>query len=522
MDSSSDSDFLINENPYFSPHFTNITLLVEGRICRIFKALRLGKWHVLKCLLPQYDQAPEYLTALQKEFDISFQLTHPNIVNTIAMEKVENLGICIVMEYIEGRTLRQVMKEESWNSKRTITFLQELCSALDYIHNKQIVHRDIKPENILLTTNGDHVKLIDFGSSDADAFSIHKGPAGTRHYAAPEVKNGLTIDQRADIYSLGVMMQEIPNLTNKLQRIAQTCSKADKEKRYATAKDVSQALVRKHPLWLYLLEAAIPLTILCLWVMIGKMHKTNTIYPSALTDSTKTVYQGSSLESEKNDIFLVPEQNEEKQRVEAVPVLSAVSPDVAFFLNKTAIPDSVKNEPRFVHLAEYAYSVTMHFLKTHSINYDAEGEAFGYVQKEIYKTMGKDPRTAEKYLHYLDVLTQIIAEDYQQEHLGRSVVNSIAPSKEMLHRIEIYAKDWVPFHYRITNVGENAPSTTNDQEVITEMERQVQHLVGIDDPFYQDYIKHAHAAAQKVMSERRELWKSSGQWRDTTAFSYFR
>ena len=128
--------------------------------------------------------------------------------------------------------------------------------------------------------------------------------------------------------------------------------------------------------------------------------------------------------------------------------------------------------------------------------------------------MGKDTQTAEKYLHYLDVLTQIIAEDYRQEHLWRSVVNSISSSKEMLHRIEEYAKDWVPFHYRITNVGENAPSTINEQEVITEMERQVQHLVGIDAPFYQDYIKHAHAAAQKVMSERRELWKSSGQWRD--------
>ena len=124
------------------------------------------------------------------------------------------------MEYIEGRTLRQVMEEKSWNSKRTITFLQELCSALDYIHNKQIAHRDIKPENIQLTTNGGHVKLIDFVSSDADAISIFKGRAGTRRYAAQEVRNGQAIDQRSDIYSLGVMMQEFPNLTKKLRGVA--------------------------------------------------------------------------------------------------------------------------------------------------------------------------------------------------------------------------------------------------------------------------------------------------------------
>ena len=84
----------------------------------------------------------------------------------------------------------------------------------------------------------------------------------------------------------------------------------------------------------------------------------------------------------------------------------------------------------------------------------------------------------------------------------------------MFHRIDVYAADRVPFLYTITNLADVGPSTTNEAEVLADMERQMEHLVGKDSPFYSTYIKHAHAAAQKVMSERRELWRLSGQWSD--------
>lgn len=154
-------------------------------------------------------------------------------------------------------------------------------------------------------------------------------------------------------------------------------------------------------------------------------------------------------------------------------------------------------------------------MKTQSINANADREAFGYVEKEIYKTMGNDKELAEKYLRYLDVLTQIIAEDYRSTHFSQQQKITIKePDREILHRIDQYAEDWVPFSYQITNLADAGPSTTNEAEVLADMERQVEHLVGKDSPFYSTYIKHAHAAAQRVMSERRELWRLGGQWSD--------
>ena len=121
------------------------------------------------------------------------------------MEEIPEMGTCIVMEWIDGITL------EHWSGKKTEgegIFLQ-LLDAVHYIHAKQIVHRDLKPSNIMITHNGNHVKLIDFGLSDTDDFAILKQPAGTPGYISPEQIVFQQADIRNDIFSIGCILEKI-------------------------------------------------------------------------------------------------------------------------------------------------------------------------------------------------------------------------------------------------------------------------------------------------------------------------
>ena len=75
----------------------------------------MGKWHILKCLKPEYANLKEYQALLQKEFEIGYQLNHPNIAHIIGIEEVEDLGTCIIEEYIEGQTLKEIIQENTLN-----------------------------------------------------------------------------------------------------------------------------------------------------------------------------------------------------------------------------------------------------------------------------------------------------------------------------------------------------------------------------------------------------------------------
>lgn len=129
-------------------------------------------------------------------------------------------------------------------------FIRGLCEALHYIHSKQLVHKDLKPENIIITHNGNNVKLIDFGLSDRDDYDTLKIPAGTKKYLAPEqLLSHASLDCRTDIYSLGVIIQDITSVIKdrRLVRIAQKCTQKNPDKRFHSAQEVLEALnVRRH------------------------------------------------------------------------------------------------------------------------------------------------------------------------------------------------------------------------------------------------------------------------------------
>lgn len=173
----------------------------------IYRAKIDGKFVVLKSLKPELRGIPMYEHLLRKEYEIGYELDHPNICQIQRFGKFIGLGNCIVMQWIDGVTLRSMLGHMDAGQERKV--IDGICDALEYIHSKQIVHRDLKPENIIITHNGQNVKLIDFGLSDADWFAVLKIPAGTRRYAAPELVGGKVVDCRADIYSLGCIMKEM-------------------------------------------------------------------------------------------------------------------------------------------------------------------------------------------------------------------------------------------------------------------------------------------------------------------------
>ena len=188
--------------------FTDVEILSTSEVNVVAKAKRYGRWWLLKGLAKEKAQEVGYQQRLRKEFELLMQLQHQNIVSAIGLESVEDLGECIVMEYVDGMTLKEwLFTSPSITNKRRIA--KELIDAVGYLHSKGIVHRDLKPENILITRNGEYVKLIDFGLADADSYAILKQPAGTAEYMSEEQKVTAVADVRNDIYSLGVIFDKM-------------------------------------------------------------------------------------------------------------------------------------------------------------------------------------------------------------------------------------------------------------------------------------------------------------------------
>ncbi|MCK4572954.1 MAG: serine/threonine protein kinase, partial [candidate division Zixibacteria bacterium] len=147
---------------------------------------------------------------LFREAQAAGKLSHPNIV-TIYDVGSENQLQYIAMEYIKGRTLEDMIKKKTKFNYRIISrIIIQICSALEYAHQRGIVHRDIKPANIMVMEDYT-VKVMDYGIARVDSNSMTKtGIAmGTPNYISPEQLKGQKVDQRSDLFSLGVVMYEL-------------------------------------------------------------------------------------------------------------------------------------------------------------------------------------------------------------------------------------------------------------------------------------------------------------------------
>lgn len=237
--SNTSSDFLTNESLKVSNKFTELTEISSSGFNRLIKAKRYGKWMLLKTLKKEYAQQTVYRQLLRKEFDVAVTLSHPNIVQILGWEDVEGIGECIILEYIDGQTLKDFLTQEH-SKKEKQKIANELIAAVEYINSRQIVHRDLKPSNLMVTTNGNNLKLIDFGFSDTDSYQILKQPAGTEKYMSPEQKQTSVPDCRNDIYSVGKILLEL-NAGSAYNKIARRCTN-DIKQRYKSLKDAENDL----------------------------------------------------------------------------------------------------------------------------------------------------------------------------------------------------------------------------------------------------------------------------------------
>lgn len=261
---------LIESSADYPKNFCDFETIPSQGFNILYKARRYGKWYVLKCLKPENRGNPFFEEQLNKEFELGVLLTHPNIVSVQSIETVPELGRCIVMEYVDGRPLNAFLDEHpSVHTRKRV--LSQLLDAMEYYHKLQVVHRDLKPSNLLITHNGDNLKVIDFGLSDSDSHAILKHPAGSLRYAAPEqLKNDAPIDLRADIFSLGVIIDDL--FQYRYWGVSLRCRKDDPQKRYKNTSLVRNA-IRREDGWRIAVPVILSITVIIVLLMVARPFK---------------------------------------------------------------------------------------------------------------------------------------------------------------------------------------------------------------------------------------------------------
>ncbi|MCF6095837.1 Stk1 family PASTA domain-containing Ser/Thr kinase [Thermovorax subterraneus] len=183
-----------------------------GGMAVVYKArcTLLNRIVAIKVLRSEYSHDENFVMRFRREAQAAASLSHPNIVNIYDVGQEDGIYY-IVMEYVEGKTLKELIRQEApLSPSKVIEIAKQICDALECAHKNKIVHRDIKPHNIIITPEG-MVKVTDFGiarASTGSTITNTGGLIGSAHYLSPEQARGGFVDERSDIYSLGVLLYE--------------------------------------------------------------------------------------------------------------------------------------------------------------------------------------------------------------------------------------------------------------------------------------------------------------------------
>lgn len=213
---SGSSSFFSTDDAVLSPlekEWSDITLLHESSKgwCGVYSCLHNGRRIAVKTLLPQYRDSDIHNRMLRKEYETGAGLNHENIISVMGMEEIPGLGPAIIMEYVEGISLADFLgSRQKLDMETTDRLITQLCSALSYLHSRQIIHCDLKPTNILVNTYGEYLRIIDFGLSRGYGYESLDFAGGTEGFSAPEaMASGTSITYKADIYSVGAILKTL-------------------------------------------------------------------------------------------------------------------------------------------------------------------------------------------------------------------------------------------------------------------------------------------------------------------------
>ncbi len=186
----------------------------EGGMAVVYKARcrLLNRYVAIKILRPEFTKDAQFVENFKRESQAAAGLQHPNIVSVYDVGKEGNIHF-IVMELIDGRPLSDIIEERApMDYKTSIEIIKQVASALSVAHRNHIIHRDVKPHNIMMTKDG-MAKLADFGIakavSDSTLATETSRVIGSVHYFSPEQARGAYVDERSDIYSLGIVLYEM-------------------------------------------------------------------------------------------------------------------------------------------------------------------------------------------------------------------------------------------------------------------------------------------------------------------------
>ena len=264
-------------------HLTDYELLSDSGHNLIYRAQMGGKWVVLKAAKPTEGERTRNQLLLEREFEIMHRLDSIYVVQTISMVDDPQLGRAILMEYIHGRPLDKFIAEKpSCTERRRVA--DELMEALVFLHERQIVHGDLKPSNILINDSGNHVRLIDFGFADNEAY-IAKNIGTSPSISVPEQLPSDTLLPERDIYALGKMLALL--FPHSAKPIIRRCLASDRS-RYTSVRQVRAAL---HRYWRmrWLLPLALALAAIVAFVIVFQPSPKETVQPIEIQTDTVVV-----------------------------------------------------------------------------------------------------------------------------------------------------------------------------------------------------------------------------------------
>ena len=220
----------------------------------VYTAKKYGKWVMLKTLRPELRDREEYRDMIEKEFDVRYNLAHPNIIMINDFEEVPGLGRCIITDDVYGDSLRKLLDRKEVTPEIKQKIVTALVDPLRYIKTNHSEHHTLRPETIIFTENIRNLKMIDVGFD--------------------QKQNLTSEDASADVYNFGKVLTEVLDATGEtsghLRRIAERCTNPDPSRRYRDANELRMAIDGNSNRRLYMVIIAFlaVMTVLLGWLCI--------------------------------------------------------------------------------------------------------------------------------------------------------------------------------------------------------------------------------------------------------------